>query len=124
MKPFNIEEAKAGKPVCTRTGHHVRILCYDADLYQGGGCRTPIIALIRHRNVERIGWYSEDGKYLGVCEHELDLFMKAEEITGFVNVELRDGVFCAMPTIYADIDTAKAQRRKQNVATISIKWRY
>ena len=29
MKEFNLEEAKAGKPVCTRDGKDVRILCFD-----------------------------------------------------------------------------------------------
>lgn len=27
MKPFNLEEAKAGKPVCNRMGNDVRIIC-------------------------------------------------------------------------------------------------
>lgn len=29
MKPFNLEEAKAGKPVCTRDGRKVNILRFD-----------------------------------------------------------------------------------------------
>lgn len=29
MKPFNLEEAKAGKPVCTRDGRRVGILSFD-----------------------------------------------------------------------------------------------
>lgn len=29
MKPFNLEEAKAGKPVCTRDGDPARIVCFD-----------------------------------------------------------------------------------------------
>lgn len=29
-KPFNLEEAKAGKPVCTRGGHKAKIICFDA----------------------------------------------------------------------------------------------
>lgn len=29
MKPFDIELAKQGKPVCTRDGRPVKILCYD-----------------------------------------------------------------------------------------------
>lgn len=29
MKPFNLEEAKAGKPVCNREGNDVRIICFD-----------------------------------------------------------------------------------------------
>lgn len=29
MKPFNLEEAKAGKPVCTRDDRRVEILSFD-----------------------------------------------------------------------------------------------
>ena len=29
-KPFNLEEAKAGKSVCTRGGHKAKIICFDA----------------------------------------------------------------------------------------------
>lgn len=29
MKPFNLEEAKAGKPVCTRSGRRVEIISCD-----------------------------------------------------------------------------------------------
>jgi hypothetical protein len=29
MKPFNIEEAKAGKPVCTRDGRKAYIVCFN-----------------------------------------------------------------------------------------------
>lgn len=29
MKPFNLEEAKVGKPVCTRDGRRVEILSFD-----------------------------------------------------------------------------------------------
>ena len=29
LKPFDLEEAKAGKPVCTRDGRRVRIICFD-----------------------------------------------------------------------------------------------
>lgn len=41
MKKFNLEEAKAGKPVITRDGSEARIICFDMknDLY-------PIVALI------------------------------------------------------------------------------
>lgn len=40
MKNFNLEEAKQGKPVCTRDGKPARIICFDrAGMY-------PIVALI------------------------------------------------------------------------------
>ena len=30
LKPFNLEAAKQGKPVCTRDGRKARIICFDA----------------------------------------------------------------------------------------------
>lgn len=29
LKPFDLEAAKAGKPVCTRDGRKARIICFD-----------------------------------------------------------------------------------------------
>ena len=47
LKPFNLEAAKDGKPVCTRDGRKARIICFDAK-------RThPIIALISGPDIER-----------------------------------------------------------------------
>ena len=40
MKPFDLEAAKAGAPVCTENGIPVRILCFDRK-----GSEFPIIAL-------------------------------------------------------------------------------
>lgn len=45
MKPFDLEKAKAGAPVCTREGFRARIVCFDADHN-----RFPIIALIKDSN--------------------------------------------------------------------------
>lgn len=46
MKPFNLEEAKAGKPICTRDGLLARIICFNRQ-----GDNKPIVALI-HANLE------------------------------------------------------------------------
>lgn len=49
-KPFDLEQAKAGKPVYTRDGHKARIICFDAKLEN-----YSIIALVKkkvpHRNI-------------------------------------------------------------------------
>lgn len=43
MKPFNLEEAKAGKPVCTRDGKRVEIISFtnSSSIY-------PILARVFH----------------------------------------------------------------------------
>ena len=43
LKPFDLEAAKAGKPVCTRDGRKVRIICFDrinGDYYKIVACVT------------------------------------------------------------------------------------
>lgn len=42
MKPFDLEKAKAGAPVCTREGFKARIVCFDVD-----NDKFPVVALIK-----------------------------------------------------------------------------
>lgn len=62
MKPFNLEEALAGKPVVTLTGIPARIICHDRDdpLY-------PLVALIKGNGavVDSIVTYTKEGKEFG-----------------------------------------------------------
>ena len=90
LKPFNIDEAKAGKPVYTRDGRQVRIVCFDKkdknDVY-------PILALIPINNprgvpYEIIANYTEDGKIVkdSAIVHNGDLMMVADKKEGYVNI--------------------------------------
>ena len=90
LKPFNLEEAKAGKPVCTRDGRKARIICFD---YKGDGNAYPILALISTSNLsgtpsEIIAKYTEDGRYTkyNSVENGEDLMMLSEKKEGWVNV--------------------------------------
>ena len=43
LKPFDIQKAKADKPVCTRDGRKARIICFDrinSDYYKIVACVT------------------------------------------------------------------------------------
>lgn len=54
--PFDAEQAKQGKSVCTKDGRPVRILCYDRDDV------LPIVALIRQWNGEQsVATYTTEG---------------------------------------------------------------
>ena len=55
LKPFDIQKAREGKPVCTRDGRNVRIICFDA---KGD---YPIVALIESGNIEGVQQYMIDG---------------------------------------------------------------
>ena len=59
MKPFNLEEAKAGKPVCMRDGRKVEILKFDLALD-----RYPLVAVVKRVNgSETVDQFTADGKY-------------------------------------------------------------
>ena len=72
MRKFNLEEAKAGKAVVTRTGRPVRILCWDA---KGS---DPIVGLIELDFTSYASTYNESGIFREGVESEQDLFMKSE----------------------------------------------
>lgn len=84
MKPFNLEEAKQGKPVCNGYGRDVRILCYDLkdDKYPIAGAIT-----YRETNRETLQKYTLDGYVIGDgVNNNGDLFMKPEKKEGWVNM--------------------------------------
>lgn len=83
MKPFDIELAKQGKPVCTRDGRPVRILCYDFKSLEN----TPIMALIRlNEHQEGVVHYYIDGKHFENGINDLDLMMVSGKREGWINV--------------------------------------
>ena len=98
MRKFNLEEAKAGKPVVTRTGRPVRILCWDA---KGD---DPIVGLIDLDTTSCVCTYKESGSFYGNSESEEDLFMKSEIISGWINV-------CDESSVYAGIYESEEQAK-------------
>ena len=84
MKPFDIEQAKAGKPVQTRDGRDVRIICFDAKRKD-----TSIVCLITclEDGMEYLfSYFRDDGKWHSSQESTHDLFMKSETKEGWVSV--------------------------------------
>ena len=81
LKPFDLEAAKAGKPVCTRDGRKARIICFDA---KG---TFPIIALVDENAEEFPFSYTADGKYAAeTAISNKDLMMLPDTKEGWVNV--------------------------------------
>ena len=81
LKPFDLEAAKAGKPVCTRDGRKARLICFDK---KGA---YPIVALVNDYNEEEyIKNYDEFGKKFIGGETSDDLMMLPEKKEGWVNV--------------------------------------
>lgn len=90
LKPFDLEAAKAGKPVCTRDGRKVRIISFDR---HGEDC--PIIALVvdsKNAECEEVIDYTLDG----ICNENIinhnkyDLMMFTRKKEGWVNVYKSD----------------------------------
>lgn len=80
LKEFNLEAAKAGKPVCTRDGRKARIICFDLN-----NKNFPIVAIINCDSEENAYQYDIDG----ICdEHDnnLNLMMSPEKKEGYVNI--------------------------------------
>ena len=85
LKPFDLEAAKAGKPVCTRDGRKVRIVCFDSK----NDPRRPIVALVEHNDNELLYEYTIEGKerfsHISTTGTS-DLMMLTEKKEGWVNV--------------------------------------
>lgn len=70
-KPFNLEDAKAGVPVCDKKGRPVRIVAYD--------CvgKYPIVGLIKAENengedIELPKTYTNEGKFYYTEDTDVD----------------------------------------------------
>ena len=81
LKPFDIQKAREGKPVCTRGGRKARIICFDREAEQ------PIVALIENNGVESIDTFFLNGHTCFTSKEVAgDLMMLPEKKEGWVNV--------------------------------------
>ena len=88
LKPFDLEAAKKGKPVCTRDGRKARIICFDRRLFYKN-VSYPILALVECSDGEDdVCGYNEKGKVLieDGAEYKDDLMMLPEKKEGWINV--------------------------------------
>lgn len=118
MKPFNLEEAKAGKPVATRDGRIVRIVCWDRkdEFY-------PILALVGER--EEPLYFTTEGRFYDLEKSRLDLVMAPEKYEGWINIykytidanRRGGGIY---PTKEEAINKGKAD--SNYITTIKIEW--
>ena len=84
--PFDLEEAKAGRPVITRTGYSVHIITFEtkAPIY-------PIVAIITHKDGrESVKTFTREGRFRCYCESDEDLVMAPLEYsnTFWINLYL------------------------------------
>lgn len=121
LKPFDIQKAREGKPVCTRDGRKAIFLTTLSNK------NFPVVAIVCCGQEENIYQYDING----VCdEHDnnLDLMMLPEKKEGWVNVYRDcDGANITKDdNIYSSKDAAIASAqiidRENYVATTIIKW--
>lgn len=116
LKPFDLEAAKAGKPVCTRDGRKARIICFDAK------CDKPIVALIYDCNKETVFQYLKSGRFFVDQIDRYDLMMLPEKKEGWVNVYNSLGVITFSHNPYDTKEEAMKDKGKYYVDTVKIEW--
>lgn len=129
LKKFDLEAAKAGKPVCTRDGRKARIICFDRKLLFKG-ISYPIIALVEDTaKEETIYGYNEKGKVMieDDATYKDDLMMLPQKKEGWVNVYKSYNVGKKIPCM-ASIYPTKEEAKKSSVVgfdyvdTVKIEW--
>ena len=88
LKPFDIQKAREGKPVCTRDGRKARIICFDLknDEY-------PIVAAVGNGSSETLFSYTTNGEIADGIESDKDLMMLPEKRIGWININKDAGLF-------------------------------
>lgn len=122
LRPFNLEEAKAGKTVCTRDGRKVRIICYDYNNHP----MYPIIALIKNEFgddiTEEIKTYTREGVFDITEKSKNDLMMIPEKCEGWVNI-YKDKGKTRFGTIFESPQQAYNARQVDGyITTTKIEW--
>lgn len=122
LKPFSLELAKQGKPVCTRDGRKARIICFDAN----GSNSQQIIALITDENgFESSYSFTNEGRWTKEVESVHDLMMLPEKKEGWVNLWRHEsGTVHPDGNVYSSKEEAvKIGSRDYNyVDTVKIEW--
>ena len=115
LKPFDLNAAKQGKPVCTRDGRKARIICFDFKNYT-----YPIVAAVGNDSYETLFTYTTNGEIDDGIESDKDLMISPEKKEGWVNV-YKGGLLDtkSYPTKKEAFDKASP---KDYIGTIKISW--
>lgn len=130
LKEFNLEAAKAGKPIYTRDGRKARILCYDLK----GVEEYPIVAAIETHDylAESISAYDRNGRFDHDKENNNDLMILLEKKEGWINIYNRNTIStskenCHIMTGVSVFKTKESaisykNKDKEYIDTIKIEW--
>lgn len=122
LKEFDLEKAKAGKPVYTRDGRKVRIICFDKK-----NDSHTIVSLVETEtgDKEELFLHTDEGKYIVGREcDERDLMMLPEKHEGWTNV-YKDGQNRFTRGFFQTKETAENATNPPGatrIATVKIEW--
>lgn len=118
LKPFDLEAAKSGKPVCTRDGRKARIICTNVNNDK------PIVAVISYENGKETYPYTFYSNGLNMDNKVLsntDLMMYYEKKEGWLNI-YKKGEVRYIGELHPSVEEAEKQANERCVATVRIEW--
>ena len=122
MKPFNLEAAKAGKPIVTRDGRPVQFIAYVKD----ASSFDKLIVLVPQRlNVDypnSILRFPDSGRYNDNIDNKYDLFMAPVKTKYWANVWRDCGV--NMPGIFVGKSFKTEQEMLNNKCSLNGTYKY
>ena len=118
MKPFDIELAKQGKPVCLRNGIKARIICFDVK-----NSDYPIIALVEY-GIHEVAMYFNERGIAHAYSSGYDLMMASEKYEGWVNVYYDNDASShrGCRFIYDTKEQAVKEAGSAYITTVKINW--
>lgn len=112
MKPFNLDEALAGKPVITADGKPVEEIYYFKKANIGS---MRVYAAIEGLILN----YYENGRSWTERHSGIDLFMASEKKSGWINIYNKGGTSGEVYTTKEEADRAGVSER---VACVKVEW--
>lgn len=131
LKPFNLEAAKSGKPVCTRDGRKVRIICFDRVTNSTNEYTGHLIVLVTNPNGdEQSFYYTEKGNLAGEDEYDnlkWDLMMLPEKKEGWINIypnelKIKSCLAVSGEKVYPTKELAEYHALHDCIATVPVEW--
>lgn len=114
MKEFNLEEAKAGKRVCTRDGKSARIVCWD--LNYGNGKILALVILNADGHEYPVPYTNEGKAYTlyGDMDAKYDLMMAPEKHEAWVIMKIvNNDIGFVGKTIFHNYEDAEACMKEE-----------
>ena len=120
LKPFDIQKAREGKPVCTRDGRKARIICFDKKDNQ-----CPIVALVDYydrKDGESVTTYTNEGFFCIDKKHPNDLMMCPLKHIGYINIYDNNRVCKQIFETEGEAKIAGNSTPDKYIQTIKIEW--